>query len=88
MVEQYGSGNAGDNDYVKKDYSPSKSGVEKYLSAVSGKTVITRLPFPSFRASLIAAATLVPLEIPHMMPSFAASSFDVRRASSSDIMQI
>ena len=54
----------------------SNSGVEKYRSAVSGKTVTTRFPLPSFFASFIAAATFVPLLIPHMIPSFAAKSFD------------
>ena len=49
-------------------HSP-KSGVEKYLSAVSGSTVTTVLPSPSCLASFNAAATLVPLDMPHMSPS-------------------
>ena len=55
----------------------SNSGVEKYLSAVSGSTVTTVLPGPSFLASCIAAATLVPLDIPHSIPSFDARSLAV-----------
>lgn len=61
----------------------SNSGVEKYRSAVSGRTVTTVLPSPSFLASWMAAATLVPLEMPHMRPSLDASSCAVRMASSS-----
>ena len=55
---------------------------------VSGNIVTTVFPSPSFFANLIAAATLVPLEIPHMIPSFAASSLDIRIASSSFTRQI
>ena len=44
--------------------------------------------FPSFFASFTAAATLVPLEIPHIRPSLLARSFAVWIASSSVIMQI
>ena len=55
----------------------SKSGVEKYLSAVSGRTVTTVLPSPSSRASFFAAATLVPEEIPHIIPSSLAKSLEV-----------
>lgn len=55
----------------------SNSGVEKYLSAVSGSTVTTVFPFPSFFASFIAAATFVPLDIPHIMPSLDAKSLEV-----------
>ena len=55
----------------------SNKGVEKYLSAVSGRTVTTVFPFPSFFARRSAAATLVPLDIPHIMPSLAARSLDV-----------
>jgi len=62
-------------------------GVEKYRSAVSGRMVTTVLPFPSFSASFKAAATLVPLEIPHIIPSSAARRLEVERASSSVIMQ-
>ena len=47
------------------------------VKAVSGKTVTTRFPFPSILANFIAAATLVPLLIPHIIPSFAARSFAV-----------
>ena len=61
----------------------SNKGVLKYLSAVSGRTVTTVLPLPSFLASLSAAATFVPLEIPHIMPSSRAKSFAVCNASSS-----
>lgn len=61
----------------------SKSGVEKYLSAVSGRIVTTVLPSPSFSASLSAAATFVPLEMPHIIPSFEARSLAVCIASSS-----
>ena len=66
----------------------SNSGVEKYLSAVSGSTVTTVFPSPSFFASFRAAATFVPDEIPHMIPSFAARSRDVWIAYSSVTMQI
>ena len=62
--------------WLKCFYS-SNSGVEKYRSAVSGRTVTTVFPSPNFLASLIAAATFVPEEIPHMIPSFEASSRDV-----------
>ena len=55
----------------------SKSGVEKYLSAVSGRIVTTVLPSPSFSAILSAAATFVPLEIPHIIPSSLARSLAV-----------
>lgn len=66
----------------------SNSGVEKYRSAVSGRTVTTVLPSPSFFASFRAAATLVPEDMPHMIPSLAASSFYTRMASSSVTIQI
>lgn len=69
---------------VPAAHSYSNSGVEKYLSAVSGRMVTTVLPFPSFFARLSAAATLVPLEIPHIKPSFAARSFAVCSASLSE----
>ena len=65
----------------------SNNGVEKYLSAVSGRTVTTVLPLPNFLASLIAAATFVPLLIPHKIPSLMAKSFEVFSASSSLIIQ-
>ena len=54
-------------------YQSWNSGVEKYLSAVSGRTVTTVFPLPIFIASLIAQATFVPEEIPHIMPSSRAS---------------
>ena len=52
-------------------------GVEKYRSAVSGRTVTTVLPLPSFLARAMAAATLVPLEIPQRIPSLEARSREV-----------
>lgn len=55
----------------------SNSGVEKYLSAVSGSTVTTVFPSPSFLASFSAAATFVPDEIPHIIPSLAARPREV-----------
>ena len=63
------------------DCYSSKSGVEKYLSAVSGRIVTIRFPGPKSSAIRIAAATLVPEEIPHMIPSLEASSLDVSIAS-------
>ena len=63
--------------YFHNNSYSSNSGVEKYRSAVSGRTVTTVFPAPNFLASLIAAATFVPEEIPHMIPSFEASSRDV-----------
>ena len=59
----------------------SNRGVEKYLSAVSGRTVTTLFPGPKSSAIRIAAATFVPEEIPHIMPSLEASSLDVSIAS-------
>ena len=58
------------------------------LQSFHGRTVTTLLPLPSFLASFIAAATFVPLEIPHIIPSFDARSFAVFIASSSLIIQI
>ena len=55
----------------------SNSGVVKYRSAVSGSTVTTVLPLPSFFARRMAAATLVPLEMPHIRPSSRARSLAV-----------
>ena len=75
-------------DIANKFFATMIESVEKYLSAVSGSTVTTVFPFPSFRASFRAAATLVPDEIPHMIPSLDASSWDVRIASSSVTIQI
>ena len=66
----------------KSSYYPN-SGVEKYRSAVSGRTVTTVFPFPSFWASFRAAATLVPLEMPHIRPSIRARFRAVSMASSS-----
>ena len=66
----------------------SNNGVEKYLSAVSGRTVTTVLPLPSFLASFLAAATFVPLLMPHIKPSIIAKSFEVWIASSSVIIHI
>ena len=66
----------------------SKSGVEKYLSAVSGRTVTTVFPLPSLFASFIAAATFVPLLIPQSIPSLAARSFATDIASSSVMIHI
>ncbi len=60
-----------------RENQSSNSGVEKYRSAVSGRMVTTRLPGPSFLASWIAAATLVPEEIPHIKPSLRAKSLAV-----------
>ena len=64
----------------------SKRGVEKYRSAVSGRMVTTVLPGPSFLARAMAAATLVPEEMPHIRPSSRARSRAVCRASSSETM--
>ena len=50
---------------------------EKYLSAVSGKTVTTVLPLPKIFARRFAAATFVPEEMPHIIPSSLAKSFEV-----------
>ena len=72
--------------YSFSPYDAPNNGVEKYRSAVSGNIVTTVLPFPSFLAKRRAAATLVPLEIPHRRPSFFASSLAVFSASSSEIM--
>ena len=42
--------------------------------------VTTVFPFPNFFASANAATTFVPLDIPHMIPSFDASSLAVVNA--------
>ena len=67
--------------YSSVPYHSSKSGVEKYLSAVSGRTVTTLFPGPKSSAIRIAAATLVPEEMPHIMPSLEASCLEVSIAS-------
>lgn len=50
--------------------------------------VTTLFPGPSLSANFKAADTLVPLDIPHIIPSLLAKSFDVWIASRSDIIQI
>ena len=59
---------------VYKAFIEYRDGKKTFRSVwEDGNTVTTRLPGPSFFASLMAAATLVPLEIPHIMPSREAS---------------
>ena len=51
----------------------------KYRSAVSGRMVTTVFPGPSFLASFRAAATLVPLEMPHIMVFYSDPEDTIRR---------
>jgi FMN phosphatase YigB (HAD superfamily) len=82
FVEEYGKNPAicRLRDFVQ---SSSNRGVEKYRSAVSGSTVTTVLPGPSFFASFNAAATLVPEEMPTIRPSSFARRQAVSMASAS-----
>ena len=62
----------------------AKSGVDRYLSPVSGSR--TTMVFPSFSgrfASSIAAETAAPEEMPTRMPSLLPMSLPVEKASSS-----
>lgn len=50
----------------------ANKGVDKYRSAVSGKTTKILDPFLAFLATSNAAANVAPLEIPQKIPSFRA----------------